>query len=445
MSARARRRRDIVQTISAHVVQMSETAVDRQLTDLNIILDVSRQLGATTELTPLLQKITRAVVEVLKCERATVFLHDPATDELYAKVATGEETIRFPAKLGIAGEAFKYGAPINVRDAYSDPRFNPAIDKKTGYKTRNLLTFPMRGHLGESVGVLQALNKHDGAFDEPDEERATDLGMLAGIAIQRQMLLDEYAEKQRLQRDLSLARDIQQKLLPKESPTASGYDIAGWNKPADDTGGDCFDYVTFDDGRIGVLLADVTGHGIGPALIAAECRALVRALASVSSCPSKILTQANRLICEDLDSGRFVTTFFGVLDPKRHVVDYLSAGHGPLLHYVAKTGVCEELSATTFPMGIVDEIDETPGEPIQLALGDMMILVTDGFFEWADESGALFGTERLAKVIHESREAPSAEIIQNMRRAVTRFGGRVPQSDDLTAVILKRLEVLAPE
>ncbi len=419
---------------------MSDSTSERQLADLNILLDVSRQLGATTELTPLLEGVAQAIVDVLQCERATVFLHDPDHDELYSKAVTSGDTIRFGAHLGIAGEAFHTCLPINVADAYSDKRFNSDIDKKTGYHTRNLLTFPMRGHDGQTIGVLQALNKHDGSFTGIDEARATDLGMLAGIAIQRQMLLDEYAEKQRLEQDLALAQSIQQRQLPTDNPVAAGYDIAGWNKPADDTGGDCYDFVMFDDGRIGMLLADATGHGIGPALIAAECRALVRAFASVSDDPSRILSQANRLICEDLDGGRFVTAYFGVLDPKRHVIDYLSAGHGPLLHYVAEAGRCVEIGATTVPLGILDELDETPGTPLCLSVGDMVILVTDGFFEWADETKEQYGIERLMDVIHASRDFSSCEIIERMRAAVTLFGGSVPQEDDLTAVVIKRVE-----
>lgn len=413
-----------------------------ELAELNALLDVARQLGATTELAPLLGRVTEAVVDVLRCERATIFLHDAAADELYAKALTGGEAIRFAARLGIAGESFKTATPINVPDAYADARFNRAIDRTTGYRTRNLLTFPMLGHDGRPVGVLQALNKHDGPFDALDEERATVLGTLAGVAIERQMLLDAFAEKQRLKLDLELARRIQQRQLPTETPEVEGYDLAGWNKPADDTGGDFYDYVRFDDGRLGVILADATGHGIGPALIAAECRALVRALASVSDDPTRIMTQANRLIYEDLDGGRFVTAYFGILDPRRHAIDYLSAGHGPSLHYVAREGACREIGATTVPLGVLDEIDGTPGEPITLAPGDMLVLMTDGFFEWAGAGKEPYGIARLAAVVHASRDLGAAGVIEAMRRSVTAFVGAAPQKDDLTAVVIKRVGYL---
>ncbi len=418
---------------------MARTTSDRTLTDLKALLEVSRELGAATELLPLLQKIELAVLQILDCERATVFLYDKQTDDLYSLVATGEETIRFSAQRGIAGEAFRTQSMVNVQDAYADSRFNRDIDKKTKFKTRNLLTFAMAGHNGDIVGVLQALNKRDGAFGDDDIDRADALGKLAGVGIQRQMLLDEYAEKKQLERDLALAREIQQRLLPKSDPKIDGYDIAGWNKPADQTGGDCYDYVAFSDGRLGLLLADVTGHGIGPALIACECRALVRALASASSDPALILTRANELIHPDLDGGRFATTFLGALDASRHVIDFLSAGHGPILHYVRACGACSELSATTYPLGIVSKLDGEIGEPVSLAPGDMLVLVTDGFFEWSNPEGELYGTRRLGAVIHERRDLSAGAIIDAMHSAVVAFGNGTPQADDLTAIIVKRL------
>ncbi len=414
---------------------------DRPSTDLDALLEVAREFGATTELVPLLVKIEKAVLQILDCERATVFLFDKESNELFSLVATGEETIRIPAHAGIAGEAFQSRAMINVPDVYADSRFNPEVDRRTGFRTRNLLTFPMAGHDGQTVGVLQALNKRGGGFENGDVHRAEALGKLAGVGVHRQMLLEEYALKQKIEHDLALAREIQQRLLPKSDPTVADYDVAGFNKPADETGGDCYDFVPLADGRLGILMADVTGHGVGPALIACACRALVRALASSSSDPGELLTRTNALIHPDLDSGRFVTAFLGALDSEKHVIEFLSAGHGPLLHYQRKTGVCLELPATTYPLGIVAELDAESDTPINLAPGDMFILVTDGFFEWADTKGEQFGISRMNEVINRFRDKPASRIISELHAAVVAFGAGTPQADDLTAVIVKRLTV----
>jgi phosphoserine phosphatase RsbU/P len=411
----------------------------QQLTDLNALLAISRELGATTEFIPLLDKVEKAVLQVLDCDRSAVFLHDRTRDELFSLVATGGKEIRFPASLGIAGEALQSRRVINVPDAYDDARFNREVDKQTGYRTRSVLTFPMAGHDGTVVGVLQALNKQSGVFDETDEDRAELLASLAGIAIQRQMLLDEYAEKQQLERDLSLARDIQQDLLPKSDPDVPGYAIAGWNKPADATGGDCYDYVRFADGKLGVLLADATGHGIGPALIVSQCRAIIHALALDSDDPAHVLQRTNRIVEADLSGELFVTVFLGILNPSDHKMQFLSAGQGPLLHYHRESGTCSEIGASTYPVGILPDLKHKPVDPIIFATGDILILVTDGFFEWANEQKEQFGTDRLADVVHTHRDESPARIIELLYEAVRTFAGSTPQDDDLTAVIVKRL------
>src|SRR6185295_14537288 len=208
------------------------------------------ELAVVSDLAVLLQIVQHAALEVLECERATVFLYDAERDELYSRVATGASEIRFSAGRGIAGESFRTGQVIHVGDAYADARFNPDVDCATGFRTRNMITFPLVGLANEIVGVLQVLNKAAGTFDPWDAELVRTFGAQVGMAVQRQLLLEHYADKQRLERDLSIARDIQQSLIPKKAAAAKGFDIVGWNKPADETGGDCFDYLTLPDGSL---------------------------------------------------------------------------------------------------------------------------------------------------------------------------------------------------
>ena len=411
----------------------------KQIHDLQAVLAVSRDLAAMSELTPLLQKVETAALEVLECERATVFLFDRERNELCSRMATGVDEIRFSADRGIAGEVVRTGEIINVPDAYADPRFNSEIDAKTGFKTRNMITFPLRGFDGQIVGVLQVLNKRNGQFDPWDHELVKTFGSQVGVAVQRQLLLEHYAEKQRIERDLNIARDIQKGLLPNENPKVEGFDVAGWNKPADETGGDCYDYLVLPNGSLAITIADATGHGIGPALMIAECRALFRATTSLSLDLTEITTRVNRLLCEDLPDDRFVTAFFGLLDPRTSTLSYLSAGHGPLVRYTREGDTLEEFSADGPPLGILADIDWPAPNTFAMAPGDMMILVTDGFFEWQNTAKEQFGMKRLFEVIRRHRHAPSAEIIEHLHEAVLAFVDGRPQDDDLTAVIIKKL------
>ena len=259
------------------------------------------------------------------------------------------------------------------------------------------------------------------------------------VAVQRQVLLDEYEEKQRILRDLNVARDIQQRLLPKAPPRAEGFDIAGWNKPADETGGDCFDFLALDDGRIAVILADATGHGIGSALIIAECRALFHASISMRADLGTVVAHVDHLLKADLPDDRFVTSFFGLISPAARSLTYLSAGQGPLLKFVAATCAVEALPADVAPLGISPDFACGPPEEWLMRTGDIMALVTDGFFEWANRTQEQYGTARLADVIIANRQATSEEIITRMYEAVRKFAGDTDQADDLTAVVIKKL------
>jgi len=417
----------------------SHDQLERHIADLQAVLEVSRELGATGELLPLLRKVEQAALRVLDCERATVFLFDREKHELYSSMATGVSEIRFSADKGIAGEVVRTGQIINVPDAYADPRFNPEIDRKTGFRTRNMITFPLIGFDESIVGVLQVLNKKSGEFDPWDHELVHTFGAQVGVAVQRQLLLEHYAEKQRIQRDLMIARDIQRGLLPKKDVRVPGFDIAGWNKPADETGGDCYDYLLLPDGSLAVTIADATGHGIGPALMIAECRALFRASITVSHDLAAVIGQVNNLLCEDLPDDRFVTAFFGLLSPNEHTLRFLSAGHGPLIKYERASDEITELKADGVPLGILPDIPFSHPEAFVMQPGDMMILVTDGFFEWAGPDRELFGLPRLYRTIRRSRDLPAADVIQALYNAVLDFARGTPQADDLTAVVIKRI------
>ncbi len=423
---------------------MSAENGKKEIEDLRTLLDVSRQLGATIELPELLGSIVQAAIRVLSCERATVFLYDREANELYSVVAEGTQEIRFSADQGIAGDAARTGQIINVPDAYADPRFNQEIDKKLGFRTRNLLTFPLSDFDGTLVGVLQALNKkpESVSFSDYDENLASTLSAQAGVAIQRQMLLEAYAVKQKQDRDLELARKIQQELLPKSDPSVDGFDIAGWNRPADETGGDSYDFHALSDDRLLLTLADAVGHGIGAALIIAQCRSLLRAVVSTTShdLPATV-AQVNELLYQDLLPEQFVTSFVGILDPASAQLTYVSAGQGPLLVYRAAEKNALELPATSLPIAIAPAVPFEAGEPIAFAPGDMLVLVTDGFFEWSrpGDKGDQFGTKRLIEVIRENDQLPAAEIIQRLYSAVHTFAEGSVQDDDLTAIIVKRL------
>jgi serine phosphatase RsbU (regulator of sigma subunit) len=238
--------------------------------------------------------------------------------------------------------------------------------------------------------------------------------------------------------DLNVARSIQQSLLPRQSPKIPGFDIAGWNQPADDTGGDYFDWESFDDGKVIVSLADVTGHGIGPALLAAVCRAYARASFRVNEKLTASFEHINRALGADLGSGRFATFVAAACSPECESVEVLSAGHGPLLVYSSSTDRFIEMNAHGVPLGILPSFKSDAPTDLQLHPGDLLLLATDGFIEWENEVGEAFGICRIEEVIRAASQSSAGEIIADLYQAVVKFSNGTKQQDDLTAVIIKR-------
>jgi serine phosphatase RsbU (regulator of sigma subunit) len=267
-------------------------------------------------------------------------------------------------------------------------------------------------------------------------------GMVAGEIRKHVEAALREAETERqlkqVEHDLETARSIQQSLLPRIRPTISGFQISGWNLPADATGGDYFDWKRLRDGRLVVTLADVTGHGIGPALLASVCRAYARSSFDTHDDLVKALQHINQFFGEDLTSGRFATFVAAVCSENNGRVELLSAGHGPLFVYSSARDAFDEFAAQAIPLGLLPELNSSAPEILNLDLGDFVVLATDGFFEWENAAGEQFGVERLTNAVREARHRPPEEIIAELYNAVRTFVNGTKQMDDLTAVVIKR-------
>jgi phosphoserine phosphatase RsbU/P len=410
-----------------------------QIKDLVEVLEISRSLVLNQDLQVLLNQIEQAAASVLNCARATVFVHDPKTSELYSLVSFRPEALRIPADCGIAGECFIRGVIVNVPDAYGDTRFNHTIDTLTGFKTRSVLAAPLLGDRGNILGVLEVLNKNAGVFEKWDEFLLEVLSAQCGIAIHRHALMQDFAERQRLQHELAIAREIQKSLLPSVAPDLPGYDIAGWNQPAEETGGDFFDFHTSGDGNVLTILADVSGHGVGPALLAAECCALQRAVFSLVGDYRLILGQLNQMLCRHIPSDRFITSCAVHLDSGNNTLSFLCAGHGPVYVLRSRENRIETLPVNCLPLGIMEDAPYDLWQTTPFNPDDVLAAFTDGFFEWRNVSETAFGTERICQSLLRNAALSSAEMIEAIHKDLIHFAAGTQQQDDLTAVIIKRL------
>ena len=405
---------------------------------LRSVLEVTRKLSAPFDLDTMLTEVIDAAREVLNADRGTVFLYDESSNELVVRVATKLGSIRIPADKGIVGESAMSRKLINVADCYADKRFNRAIDKETGYRSRCMLTIPLIGFEDTLVGVLQILNKKSGVFDEQDEFVATALAAQAAVVLHRAKLIETMIATERLDREITVARDVQMGTLPKEMPRIEGYGFAGAFSPTDQTGGDLYDFVPLSDERLFLLMGDATGHGIGPALSATQVRAMLRVALRLGASLDEVFVNINDQLVEDLPEDRFVTAFFGLLDAATHTVRFHSAGQGPIMHYHAADKTYDWPEPSTFPLGYMAQKNLGPGVSVKLEPGDILGLISDGIYEYENEVGLQFGQKGVGSVVDAIPDGTAEELGSAIMRAARMHGGRAPQADDITIVLVRR-------
>jgi len=265
---------------------------------------------------------------------------------------------------------------------------------------------------------------------------------LYGVAVARDITERRKAEKvllenSRLLRDMELARQIQLSLLPGSPPELKGVLLAGRCVPATHVGGDYYDYYQRDEGQFDLVIADVSGHSIGAALMMVEFRSVLRSSIHSFSSTGDMLEFLNDLLYEDLNkSGLFITLFFIKYDPLTRILDYSNAGHTLPLLVRMDEGTCRELDAEGLILGVRMGV-EFEEKRIQMHAGDLLVLHTDGIIESENSSGEQFGIDRLCTIVQAQRSEPPQAIIDAVLQEVSIFRGATPQEDDVTLIIMK--------
>ncbi len=254
-------------------------------------------------------------------------------------------------------------------------------------------------------------------------------------------LTSETAARHVMEHQLEIAHHIQESLLPQTPPKVDHFDIYGWSKPADQTGGDYFDWIDLPNGNLMLTIGDVMGHGIGPALVTAASRAYARATLNADQTLNEMVGRLNNLLHTDLQGERFVTMIACMLEPRDRRMKLLAAGHGPVMKYSKQKDEIEVTSDPQgAPLGMFDGIEYDRPMEIQFEPGDILVLVSDGFFDWMNDKGETFGTDRLlASVLASCRTAPH-EIIHKLRDDIAKFNCGNNQADDTTALVIRCLD-----
>jgi serine phosphatase RsbU (regulator of sigma subunit) len=284
-----------------------------------------------------------------------------------------------------------------------------------------------------SKGDLEEGEPIDTAITEVKQLVAAQDGMRRGL----QTLM-------KLERDLQIARQIQQSTFPSTLPQLRGFDLVAWSEPADETGGDTYDVIALpnpdggdEPNRVILLLADATGHGIGPALVATQSRAMVRMALHMSGDLPRIAERLNQQLFADLPSNRFITLWMGDLDLVERTLTSFSAGQAPLLRLSGTDKRCDLLGSDTTPFGMFPMVKFSEPKARKMGTGDIFAVISDGIYEASNSTGEEFGEERVAAVFRDNHEQTAAEILAALRQSVETFTEGRPADDDRTVLIIK--------
>ena len=409
----------------------------RRLRDLDTILAVSRAMGSERDLARLLDLIISGVTSLVDADRSSLFLVDHETQELWTTVAQHTTAIRLPLGSGIAGSVASSGQTVNIAAAYQDPRFNPDNDRRSGYRTESILCMPLVNYTDRVVGVIQALNKRGGPFSAYDEQVLGALCSQAAVAIDNAQLIASERDRQRLEHELELAAGIQASLLPATAPQHPCWRFAAFARPCDQTGGDYYDYLATAAGELDVVVGDVSGHGIGSALLMSTARAFLRALLLQGEPLALIMTRLNRLLEADLPADTFMSMVACLLRDDGAVA-YVAAGHEPPLVWRAATRSFDTLDSTGLLLGLIDSEEYGECRLAPLAKGDLLVLYTDGMWEASDAAKNQYGIKRMQEAIADTA-VRGADAVRDVLVAGTlgHLAG-APPLDDMTVVVVER-------
>ena len=414
--------------------------------EINLLYTISEILGRTVALEEAARRIVREVSDVVGARRASIMVHDEAAGVLRVVAGRGFEVAQLepvPAddECSIAAQVFR------AREALSydprDPVPNPGCPAGRTYRGAAFLSVPIM-YAGENgtarpVGVINLTDRlGEDAFSAPNKKLVTAIANQVGAAIENSRLAAEEKRRVRLSTELVAAHDLQLALLPSAPLLAGIGNVGARCQSAESIGGDFFDLIPLGSRSVGVLIGDVSSHGLGAALLMANTISAANLLAQAAPSPQDALNRLLQLLGDELErTEMFLSLFYGVVDPERGVLRYANAGHPQAFLVPGGDGVPRRLRATAPPFGLAR------GEPIggaEVAWRrdiDLLCLFTDGLTESCDAAGAAYGEERLLDVVRSHAARPAPEIVDAVFRDVEEFSGHVA-TDDRTLVLLRR-------
>jgi sigma-B regulation protein RsbU (phosphoserine phosphatase) len=408
---------------------------------LGLISKVGVALLSSSTLDETLNQVASLVFEAVPAERCVIMLKDDDAEggmKIMVARDRGKEEPLEEVRISrtVLDEVLKNGKSVLTSDAQHDPRYASQTMALLGI--RSVLAVPLSVDERAVFGIIYADSPTwETTFSEEHLDILTTLASVASIRVENASLVEERIQRERMERELELATEIQQRFQPSGPPKVDGYEFQGISFSCYEIGGDYYDFIPRPDGRMLVALGDVSGKGTAAALLMSSLHASIHAQISAERSLQETVTSVNQYLAENTPTNRFVTLFAAELDPVSGTLKYINAGHNPPLVGRAD-GSMEQLSSGGFPLGILPSAEFEVGET-KLGKGDAIVIYSDGVSEANNIREEEFGLDRLSEVIKRNLGASAAGIRDKVESALSAFTQTAPANDDITLVIVKRV------
>jgi sigma-B regulation protein RsbU (phosphoserine phosphatase) len=409
----------------------------RAVEELSILNDLARAIGASLNTQEIIQTIVRRSLRASNAEQGVITLVEEQDDQsmktLVRTMVSSREQGHFHFSQALLGWMHLNKKPLVINDPKTDERFRgiPWDDS-----IHSLIAVPMMVK-SELRGVLTVYNKKDGKpFAEDDQRLLAIIAGQSGQVVENARLHEKELTLMKMQEELRLAARIQTELLPHTSPEIAGYEIAGRTIPAQEVGGDYYDFIPIDEHRMAFCLGDVTGKGLPASLLMANLQATLRGQTLTTGSPKTCLERSNQLLYQSTSPEKFATLFYAILDSQNHQIHYSNAGQDNPYLCSSQSGI-KRLKTGGIPLGMLpDFVFEQESVPLEEDC--ILIVYSDGVTEAMNAEEDMFGDDRIAAVLDLHKHAPAFEIIDQLVAAVKNHAAGHPQSDDITVVVVRR-------
>jgi sigma-B regulation protein RsbU (phosphoserine phosphatase) len=419
---------------------LSNLPHELRLQRLEALVVASETLNRASGLDDILQAILTLIKTQLDCERATAFLNDQRTGKLHARQMSGSQHVEIVLEkgVGVAGYVAATGESVLINDVNSDSRFDPSTDRRTGFTTSNMLCVPLRKPEGTLMGSLQAINKREGEFSSADLSYLESFAALAAVAVEREQLAQEAFRSKLLSTELELGRKIQQRLLPPPGKISLPQPFSAWgiSQACYDVGGDAYDALVLPSGECAFWVADVSGKGIGAALLMTTLQTELRALVRAEKDLSRLATELDARVGAAAPLGTFATLFLGVLSAEKEQLRYINAGHVPpiWLNPQMNDERVFEVSGKLLGLPLPDN-SYLAGE-VAFKRGERLAVFSDGVTDAENTDGETYEEHGLADSHARIRATAVEEIGQSFFEDLDRFRIGAPAKDDTTYLVI---------